>query len=50
MIKSSTEAAHVTHMDEADVTHLWEIRKNAKEQLLSQGIKLTFLPFVIIIL
>ncbi len=47
MVASSTGTASVTHMDEADITHLWDIRQKEKEKALQQGIKLTFLPFII---
>ncbi|MFN3466818.1 MAG: dihydrolipoamide acetyltransferase family protein [Candidatus Brocadiales bacterium] len=40
-------AAHVTHHDEADVTHLVEIRERHKEYATRQGVKLTYIPFVI---
>ncbi len=45
------DAAHktvpVSHFDEVDVTHLFEIQQKEKEVLLKKGIHLTFLPFVI---
>lgn len=47
MIESVSNAAHVTHMDEADVTRLVEIREHEKEELKKKGIKLTYLPFII---
>ncbi len=40
-------AALVTHHDEADVTHLVEIRERHKEYAAKQGVKLTYIPFVI---
>ncbi|MDI6759589.1 MAG: dihydrolipoamide acetyltransferase family protein [Candidatus Brocadiaceae bacterium] len=40
-------AAHVTHHDEADVTHLVEIRERHKEYATKRGVKLTYIPFVI---
>jgi len=40
------KAAHVSHMDEADVTTLWEIRQREKKIAEMKGVKLTFLPFV----
>jgi pyruvate dehydrogenase E2 component (dihydrolipoamide acetyltransferase) len=40
-------AAHVTHHDEADVTHLVEIRERHKEFAARRGVKLTYVPFVI---
>lgn len=42
----STQAL-VTHMDEADVTELFSIREKEKEALKSEGIHLTFMPFII---
>ncbi len=47
MVQSLQTAAHVTHMDEADVTHLAEIREKEKKLAEAKGIKLTYLPFVI---
>lgn len=40
-------AAMVTHHDEADVTHLVEIRERHKEYAANRGVKLTYIPFVI---
>lgn len=47
MRESVDMAAHVTHMDEADVTHLWSIREKEKLVAEKKGIKLTLLPFVV---
>jgi len=47
MVKSKYTAPHVSAMDEADVTELWEIREKEKKIAESKGIKLTILPFVI---
>ncbi|MBS3145463.1 2-oxo acid dehydrogenase subunit E2 [Candidatus Woesearchaeota archaeon] len=47
MRNSLDNAAHVAHMDEADVTHLWDVRQKEKEKMKNKGIKLTFLPFLI---
>ncbi len=47
MIKSYSKAVHVTHMDFADITHLNKIREKEKLKLEKQGMKLTYLPFVI---
>jgi len=47
MAKSLYTAPHVVHMDEADVTDLAEIREKEKKKAEAQGIKLTFLPFII---
>ena len=38
---------HVTQFDEADITDLDPYRKKLKEKLLKDGIKVTFLPFLI---
>ena len=47
MIEAQKQTAFVTHMDEADVTHLVEIREKEKKRLEKQNIKLTFLPFIV---
>jgi pyruvate dehydrogenase E2 component (dihydrolipoamide acetyltransferase) len=47
MIKSKYTAPHVSAMDEADVTELWQIREKEKKVAESKGIKLTILPFII---
>ena len=47
MEESVAKTAPVTHMDEADVTELWGVRNKEKGVAEKQGIKLTFLPFVI---
>jgi len=47
MIKSQTEAAQVTAMEDIDVTKLWVLRNKEKRHFELEGIKLTFLPFVI---
>ena len=38
---------HVTQFDEADITDLDTYRKKLKEKLLKDGLKVTFLPFLI---
>jgi pyruvate dehydrogenase E2 component (dihydrolipoamide acetyltransferase) len=38
---------HVTHMDEADVTKLVEVREKVKKEVEHLGVKLTYLPFII---
>lgn len=45
--KSFTTAVHVTHMDEADVTELFQIREKEKETAKKRGTHLTFLPFIV---
>lgn len=45
--KSMYTSPHVCHMDEADVTDLWDIREKEKKVALKKKIKLTFLPFIL---
>ncbi len=47
MTKSVLKAAHVTHVDEADATHLVEAREGMKARAWEKGIKLTYLPFIV---
>ena len=47
MVKSKYTAPHVSAMDDADVTELWQIREKEKKVAESKGIKLTILPFII---
>lgn len=47
MVRSLSEAAQVTSMEDIDVTKLWELRNKEKVAMEKQGIKLTFLPFII---
>ena len=47
MIEAKTKAALVTHMDVADVTELVNIRNKEKVNAEKEGIKLTYLPFII---
>jgi pyruvate dehydrogenase E2 component (dihydrolipoamide acetyltransferase) len=47
MAKSKATAAHVTAMDEADITALVELRQKEKEKAAKRGIRLTYIPFVI---
>ncbi|MBI2675555.1 MAG: 2-oxo acid dehydrogenase subunit E2 [Candidatus Aenigmarchaeota archaeon] len=47
MVKSKFTIPHVTHTEEADVTHLVEIRESLKELAREHGIHLTYLPFII---
>jgi len=47
MTKSVYTAPHVWHMDEADVTKLWKLRKQEKATAAKRGVKLTFMPFII---
>jgi pyruvate dehydrogenase E2 component (dihydrolipoamide acetyltransferase) len=43
---SKDKAAHFTYVEEADATALVELRNQAKEMASKQGIKITYLPFV----
>jgi len=47
MIKSLRESAQVTAMEDIDVSKLWDVRLREKEHFSIEGIKLTFMPFVI---
>lgn len=47
MIQSKHQAAHMTVFDEVEVSKLVEIRKNYKERLAKEDIKLSYLPFVL---
>ncbi|RMD57672.1 2-oxo acid dehydrogenase subunit E2 [Candidatus Woesearchaeota archaeon] len=47
MIQSQRGTPHVTHMDYADVTKLWDIRQKEKEKAQERGVKLTLLPFIV---
>jgi len=46
MKESKYNAPHVTHHDEVDVTELVETREELKAEAEAQGIRLTYLPFV----
>jgi pyruvate dehydrogenase E2 component (dihydrolipoamide acetyltransferase) len=43
---SKDKAAHFTYVEEADATALVELRTQAKELAAKQGVKITYLPFV----
>jgi pyruvate dehydrogenase E2 component (dihydrolipoamide acetyltransferase) len=47
MVRSKYTAPHVTIMDEVDVSQLVALRTRLKPRAEEQGIKLTYLPFVI---
>lgn len=47
MVHSKHTAPHVTFMDEVDVTELVAHRKQFKEAAKEQGVKLTYLPYVV---
>ena len=43
---SKSTAAHFTYVDEVDVTALVQLRRELKAQVAEQGVKLTYLPFI----
>ncbi len=47
MVKSRRTAAHVTHVDEVDMTELVALRQKLKSEAEASGVKLTYLPFII---
>jgi len=47
MRESLSKAAHVTHMDYADVTKLADFREKEKEGAEKKGVHLTFMPFIV---
>ncbi|MCL5774491.1 MAG: 2-oxo acid dehydrogenase subunit E2 [Firmicutes bacterium] len=47
MAESWANAVQCSHMAEADVTHLVEIREREKERAKKRGMHLTYLPFII---
>jgi pyruvate dehydrogenase E2 component (dihydrolipoamide acetyltransferase) len=47
MIRSKHLAAHVTHVDEVDMTEIVQLREKAKGSVEQRGVKLTYLPFII---
>ncbi len=47
MVRSVHTAAHVTHVDEADMTELVLLKEEYKSIAEKRGVKLTFLPFLI---
>jgi len=47
MVKSVFTAPHVTHMDSVDVTNLWNLREKEKKEAEKDGIKLTFLAYIL---
>ncbi|MFC4540523.1 2-oxo acid dehydrogenase subunit E2 [Halosolutus amylolyticus] len=46
MVESKYTAPHVTHHDEVDVTALVEARDRLKSRAEDQGIRLTYMPFI----
>ncbi len=47
MALSKRTAAHVTHVDEADVTELMELYSKAKPAIEAQGVKFSILPYFV---
>lgn len=47
MRESKDKAAHFTYVEEADATELVNLRKQAKDIGAQQGVKVTFLPFIL---
>ncbi len=47
MVVSATKIPHVTHMDEADVTNLWDLREKEKILAKKKNVHLTFMPYII---
>ncbi len=46
MVRSKSTAAHVTVVEELDVTDLVRLRESAKELGAEQGVKVTYMPFI----
>ena len=47
MVESKYSAPHVTHHDEVDVTALVDAREHLQSRAEEQGIRLTYMPFII---
>lgn len=47
MRRSKDHAAHFTYVEECDVEQLVQLRENAKASAERQGVKLTYLPFIV---
>lgn len=47
MVKSQATTASVTHIDEADMTELVQLREAFKGSAEKRGVRLTYLPFII---
>jgi pyruvate dehydrogenase E2 component (dihydrolipoamide acetyltransferase) len=47
MVESMYTAPHATAMEEVDTSALWDLRMGMKAEAERQGIKLTFLPYII---
>lgn len=46
MVQSKFTAVHYTYVDEVDVTELVKLRENLLKLAVDQGLKLTYLPFI----
>ncbi len=47
MVESKYTAPHATAMEEVDTTALWDLRAEMRAEAEEQGVKLTFLPFIV---
>ncbi|MBI4043046.1 MAG: 2-oxo acid dehydrogenase subunit E2, partial [Deltaproteobacteria bacterium] len=47
MRQSKDRAAHFSYVDEVDMTEVVELREETKKEAAAQGVKLSFLPFII---
>jgi pyruvate dehydrogenase E2 component (dihydrolipoamide acetyltransferase) len=47
LMDSHLKTAHATNFHDADVTNLWDIRALEKVKAAKQGVKLTFMPYVV---
>ena len=47
MHEAVSTAAHVTHIDAADVTELMTFRERVKPEAEAKGVKVTYLPFIV---
>ncbi len=47
MLQSKHNAAHMSSFEEVEISELDRIRKKYKEKYLSDGVKITYLPFII---
>jgi pyruvate dehydrogenase E2 component (dihydrolipoamide acetyltransferase) len=47
MVRSKHTAAHFTYVEEVDCTELVQLRSRANQRLAGEGIKLSFLPFIV---
>jgi pyruvate dehydrogenase E2 component (dihydrolipoamide acetyltransferase) len=47
MLQSKHNAAHMTSFEEVEISELDRIRKKFKDKYLSEGVKITYLPFIV---